>query len=193
MKYKRSKNMNKYLAHLKTINRHRRIVRQWCFRMGIPWQGLIHDLSKYSIVEFWTSARYFQGNGSPIDKEKSAKGYSEAWLHHFHNNKHHPEYWMDTKNGGVPYAIKMPFDYLVEMLCDYIGAGQTYEKTRWTLGSPLAYWEKNKHRFIPCMHEKSVEMFESMLKTLSMATSVKSFVATWKYSRKQVKAVYNKE
>ena len=45
----------KFLAHLRTINRHRRLVRKYCFRLGLIWQGLTHDLSKYSPAEFWRS------------------------------------------------------------------------------------------------------------------------------------------
>ena len=48
----------KFLAHLRTINRHRRLVRKYCFRLGLIWQGLTHDLSKYSPAEFWRSVHY---------------------------------------------------------------------------------------------------------------------------------------
>ena len=34
-----------FWRHLKTVNRHRRLVRQYCFRLGLYWQGLTHDLS----------------------------------------------------------------------------------------------------------------------------------------------------
>ena len=43
--------------HLKTVNRHRRLVRRYCFKLGLYWQGLTHDLSKYSPTEFWRSAK----------------------------------------------------------------------------------------------------------------------------------------
>ena len=45
----------KAIEHLKTINAHRRLVRKGCFRVGLYYQGLTHDLSKYSPVEFWRS------------------------------------------------------------------------------------------------------------------------------------------
>lgn len=35
-------------GHFKTITRHRHIVRHLCFQVGLYWQGLTHDLSKYS-------------------------------------------------------------------------------------------------------------------------------------------------
>ena len=47
--------------HLRTVGRHRRLVRHYCLRLGLVWQGLTHDLSKYSPTEFWRSAKYYQG------------------------------------------------------------------------------------------------------------------------------------
>ena len=64
--------MNKYWKHFKTIMKHKIEVGKVCFKFGLYWQGLAHDLSKFSITEFAPSARYFQGTGSPIDKEKEA-------------------------------------------------------------------------------------------------------------------------
>ena len=43
--------MNKFWGHLKTITHHRHLVMRGCFRMGLIWQGLTHDLSKYSPTE----------------------------------------------------------------------------------------------------------------------------------------------
>ena len=61
--------MKNFLGHLHTINHHRRLVRQGCFRMGLYWQGLTHDLSKYARVEFSTGVRYYQGTRSPNTAE----------------------------------------------------------------------------------------------------------------------------
>ena len=74
--------MNKAWRHLRTIQHHRRLVRQHCFQIGLYRQGLMHDLSKYSPVEFRVGAKYFQGTQSPNNIERREKGYSSAWLHH---------------------------------------------------------------------------------------------------------------
>ena len=50
-----------FRAHLHTVNRHRRLVRHYCFKLGLVWQGLTHDLSKYSPTEFWRGVKYYQG------------------------------------------------------------------------------------------------------------------------------------
>ena len=81
--------------HFRTITYHRKLVRQNCFRVGLYRQGLMHDLSKYSPTEFLVGARYFQGDRSPNNAEREAKGYSSSWLHHKGRNKHHFEYWID--------------------------------------------------------------------------------------------------
>lgn len=71
-----------FRAHLHTVNRHRRLVRHYCFKLGLVWQGLTHDLSKYSPTEFWRGVKYYQGWRSPNDQERLENGVSLAWLHH---------------------------------------------------------------------------------------------------------------
>ena len=111
---------------------------QGCFRMGLYWQGLIHDLSKYSLTEFKTGVEYYQGNKSPNAAEREDKGYSEAWLHHKGRNRHHYEYWTDvTKDRSLGIVgIKMPVKYVAEMFADRVAACKTYEKDRYTTMSP---------------------------------------------------------
>ena len=89
-------NMEKYLKHFKTITKHKFYVMKFCFRCGKFKRGLLHDLSKYGITEFCSSAKCFQGTRSPIDAEKNKKGYSLAWQHHKGHNPHHWEYWIDN-------------------------------------------------------------------------------------------------
>ena len=35
------------LKHLKLITKHKWVVFILCCKIGIPWRGLVHDLSKY--------------------------------------------------------------------------------------------------------------------------------------------------
>ena len=130
-------------GHLKTVFKHKAAVYRHMKRCGLRWQGFIHDLSKFTPVELFSSIKYFQGNRSPIDAEKEAIGYSNAWLHHKGKNKHHWEYWTDynPKDGSI-IANRMPKKYVVEMICDWIGAGQAYLKENWTEAEPLKFYEK---------------------------------------------------
>ena len=116
-----------FFGHLKTVNHHRRLVRRFCFKCGLIKQGLTHDLSKYSRVEFLNGAKYYTGNHSPIRDERIDKGYSEAWLHHKGRNKHHHEYWMDFNLEDRSYGpIEMPERYIAESFCDRLAATMTY-------------------------------------------------------------------
>ena len=128
--------------HFKTVCAHKLVVFKECAACGIPWQGITHDLSKFSLTEFMPSARYYQGNKSPIEAEKVAIGYSVAWLHHKGHNKHHWEWWTDFSDDGKIIANKIPLKYVIEMVCDWIGAGKTYSKEKWTEDEPLNYYIK---------------------------------------------------
>lgn len=129
-------------AHFKTICKHKLVVYKECKACGIVWQGIIHDLSKFSPIEFSASAKHFQGTRSPIEAEKEQEGYSKAWLHHKGVNKHHWEWWTDFSPDGEIIANKIPSKYVIEMVCDWIGAGMVYNKEKWTQSEPLNYYLK---------------------------------------------------
>lgn len=122
-----------FRAHLHTVNRHRRLVRRYCLKLGLVWQGLTHDLSKYSPTEFWRGCKYYQGWRSPNDQERLENGVSLAWLHHKGRNRHHFEYWIDycRREDGTIYigGCKMPKKYVAEMFCDRIAACRVYQAT----------------------------------------------------------------
>ena len=111
--------MNRAWAHLKTINHHKLLVLPGCFRVGLYWQGITHDLSKYSPSEFCVGRRYWTGKRSPNAGERQEKGYSTAWMHHKGRNRHHWEYWTDLcMETGCYESCPMPRKYLVEMVME---------------------------------------------------------------------------
>ena len=83
------------VKHFRTITKHRHKVIAHCFKAGLGFRGLFHDLSKYSPAEFIPGAKYYAGTRSPNITERELYGYSSAWLHHKGRNKHHFEYWTD--------------------------------------------------------------------------------------------------
>ena len=138
-----------FFDHLHTVNRHRRLVRKYCFRLGLYWQGLTHDLSKYSPCEFWRGVKYYQGYRSPNDAERIATGVSLAWLHHKGRNRHHYEYWIDYCIDPVDGRVttggnKMPKKYVAEMVCDRIAACRVYQGDKYTAASPYDYFQRSK-------------------------------------------------
>jgi len=112
-----------------------------CFRVGLFRRGLLHDLSKYSWVEFRAGMQYYQnGKRSPNAAEREACGYSMAWMHHKGRNKHHFEYWTDLNLQTMQYGpVPMPTPYLVEMCMDRIAACKVYYGKNYHDGSALEY------------------------------------------------------
>lgn len=131
-------------GHLRTVHKHRAMVQKLCFKCGLYWQGLTHDLSKYSPTEFWNGVKFYTGTKSPHYGERDKYGYSAAWLHHKGRNKHHAEYWQDIMPNGQTEPIDMPYNYFVEMLCDRVAASMVYLKDNYTNQAPLEYYESHK-------------------------------------------------
>jgi hypothetical protein len=144
----------KYLSHLRTITLHKWYVGVECFKRGLYWQGIIHDLSKYSWAEFGASAKYFQGVSTPIGEEKRQNGYSKAWLHHKGHNPHHWEYWIDWVEGET-LLCPIPEKYITEMACDMIGASKAYMGSKHTPDSPLKYFQLNQATMLMRIDDKS--------------------------------------
>ncbi len=134
--------MNKFFGHLRTITKHRSLVRKYCFKCGLYKQGLTHDLSKFSPAEFFPSVKYFSGKYSPNENERAEKGYSAAWLHHKGRNRHHWEYWLDAKKGIGYVPVEMPLNHTAEMLCDRIAACRTYHGKDYKQGDAYDYFMK---------------------------------------------------
>ena len=159
-------NVKNAWAHLRKIQTHRKWVRYYCKALGIPMQGWLHDLSKYSPVEFFESVKYYCGDRSPIDKCKEINGYSMAWFHHRGRNKHHYEYWCDNFDKGCT-ANLMPKKYFLELVADYLGAGKAYDK-----GDCFAFvkeyeWWQNKRKNPLKMDERQLIMLDTIFRNLA--------------------------
>lgn len=151
--------------HFKTITRHHMVVMAGCFRIGLIRQGLTHDLSKYSPVEFLTGARYYQGVRSPNAAEREEKGWSEAWMHHKGRNRHHYEYWTDMSLITHRYEpVPMPRKYLAEQIMDRRAACIVYQGRDYTSASPLEYFLKSREREL--MHPQNRQELEYLLTML---------------------------
>ena len=143
--------IKKAWRHFRTITRHRHLVIRHCKKAGILWQGLRHDLSKYTPTEFLAGARYYtNGTKSPNEKEREIYGYSPAWLHHKGRNRHHFEYWNDySPTAGRVVPVPMPLRYVKELVCDRIAASKIYQGENYTQRHPLDYYLRgDANRFI---------------------------------------------
>ena len=126
-------------GHIGTVTEHKWRVLRNCIKCGLFWQGLVHDLSKFSPEEFFESVRFYQGNRSPIGVCRRETGMSRAWLHHKGRNRHHIEYWTDPDCAVQPL---MPYKYAVECVCDKLAATRTYARGSYSPDMPLAHWNR---------------------------------------------------
>lgn len=156
--------------HFCTISHHKVLVCKHCFKVGLYWQGLVHDLSKYSPTEFKVGMHYFQGDRSPNTAERQELGYSTAWLHHKGRNRHHYEYWIDMKgNRDATFEGKpMPTRYVVEMFCDRVAASKVYQGPAYKDDSSLNYLRlEQSAKGEILMHEDTRILLERMLTWLA--------------------------
>ena len=114
-----------WLKLIKRILTHKYYVAKYCFQIGLYWQGITHDLSKFSFTEFSRAIKYWDDKISSLANERKILGYSQTFLHHRGRNPHHYEYWIHSlDDGGVP--ARMPKKYVLELICDYLAAAKTY-------------------------------------------------------------------
>lgn len=153
------------IKHFKTITKHRHKVIIHCAKAGIFWQGLRHDLSKYSPSEFIVGAKYYQGTRSPNEIERELYGYSVAWMHHKGRNRHHYEYWNDYNPISKQIEnVEMPIKYVVEMFCDRVAASKVYNGKNYTDAHPYNYFLKIKGK--GRMHPNTEKILNRLLEML---------------------------
>lgn len=131
--------MKKYFKYLKYVIRHKYYVIIECFKVGLYWRGIMHDMSKFRPSEFIPYARYFNGNYPTEEacrrarqfqvalgksKEQIKEDFDFAWLKHIHRNKHHWQFWILREDCGKNVYMDMDTTTIFEMICDWRGAGK---------------------------------------------------------------------
>ena len=185
--------------HTQTILTHIQAVKDLCYQLGIPELGDAHDLSKFSPDEF-DIYKWANGKKSPHDNARDELGYSPSWIHHKARNQHHWEYWTDfneaTPNGDGTFtiickAVKMPYDRIIEMVCDFVGAGKAYNATKWTTHAPIDYWN-SKCAGKRAMHPDSEKLFVKLLEKIAEYETLDEFVAWYNDNKEKLEKEYNK-
>lgn len=172
------------IKHFKLITYHKWIVFKLCCRVGEPYRGFVHDLSKYSPSEFFEGVKYYVGIHSPITEAKRIEGYSKAWLHHKGRNKHHPEYWVDELAPNPTPVI--PYKYAVEMICDKLSAGIVYQGKNWTNEYQLSYWKREREKIKNKLNPK-IEKFMTEVLTQVAEQGIDKTL-----KKKNIKMIYRK-
>lgn len=161
-------NIRKYWAHFEYTMRHKWFVFIECCKMGIPVQGIFHDMSKFTIKEFVPYALFFfDENGKKIDGIRDKTGaynplatgnssFESAWFWHQARNKHHWQYWISLGDHCSYSAIEIPRKYVLEMIADWRGAGMAQSTP-----NVLKWYESSKDKMV--LHIETRKMIEQIL------------------------------
>ena len=138
-----------YLSYFKYMIKHKWLVALECFKMGLYWQGITHDLSKFLPSEAIPYAKFYNSNKRNKTEEDSIE-FHYAWNLHQKRNKHHWNYWISILDGEIK-PLPMPEKYVRELVCDWAVLGKIFGLP------PKAYYEKNKHKIM--FHEETEKLF----------------------------------
>lgn len=145
----------KHLRYLSYVLRHKWFVFIECCKLGIPWQGLIHDMSKLFPSEWFPYVERFYGNKEKdIRYGRDKTGYyragdtgddnfDRAWFLHQKRNPHHWQWWILQLDLEETHIFAMTDKYRKEMLADWYGAGKAQ-------GTPdtKTWYLKNKDKMV---------------------------------------------
>jgi hypothetical protein len=139
--------------YLSYLLEHKTLVFLQCVKLGVPWQGVTHDLTKFGLAEFSPYARKFYGPDVPSNDDVAhllgsgteppkwtewsvQLAFDRAWLYHQHRNPHHWQFWVLNEDDHLPRALEMPRRFTIEMLADWCAmsikfTNQVYKVRDW--------------------------------------------------------------
>jgi hypothetical protein len=143
----------KYFKYLSYVLRHKWYVFLECCKVGMVWQGIVHDLSKLLPSEFVPYANHFFGENRNVNRGRDKTGYYKptdtgdkdfdfAWLLHQKRNRHHWQWWVLPEDGGGVKVLNMFLEYRKEMLCDWRGAGRAQGNRT----APVVWYQHDKDK-----------------------------------------------
>jgi hypothetical protein len=149
--------MKKHFKYFIYLLKHKFWATYYCFKEGLIWQGLLHDWSKFLPDEWFPYANYFYGKkGEEVRKKRRESGgyykpyatgnakFDLAWLKHQKRNRHHWQWWILPEDDGGTFAMPMQKRFIIEMICDWRGAGRAQG-----YGENTPEWYmKNKNKMI---------------------------------------------
>ena len=135
---------------------HKYWVMKYCFKEGLYYRGIMHDMSKFLPDEFFAYARHFFLH--PTDtlvKMAYKQDFDYAWLMHQKRNKHHWSYWVMPSKDGVK-CVDMPYRFIKEMICDWRGAGQAQKTSDGSLEGARTYYLQNKDTILLTAYTRAI-------------------------------------
>ena len=126
-------NFRPHWSYFKYLVRHKLGVLRECWKFGLFWQGIVHDLSKFSSGEWFAYVHHFydeNGTQKPFEHQQDTT-FDFAWNLHIHRNPHHWQYWILLQDDGVTKALPVPEKARQEMLADWLSFGGFEHTKEW--------------------------------------------------------------
>jgi len=168
--------IKKYFQYGWYLIRHKWYVGLECWREGLYWRALTHDLSKFYPSEWFPYMNYFYGKvGDDISKGRDETGYYKptdtgdkafdwAWFLHQKRNSHHWQYYVLPEDEGGLKILEMSKKDRLEMVCDWVGAGKAqgnFSKGGDRFSETKKWYAKNKDKMR--LHPNTIKWIESKI------------------------------
>ena len=137
--------------HCIYLGKHKWYVTVECWKMGLYWQGLVHDWSKFLPREWFAYTNYWYGEKTPENEKK----FDKAWFWHVKLNRHHWQWWVLPDRYGTFRVVRMPVKYAMEMAADWIGAARAQ-------GNDVKIWYKEHYGKI-VLHPETRILVEALM------------------------------
>ncbi len=157
--------LSRYLYLASYLIRHKYYVFIECWKKGLYWRGIVHDLDKFSPSKFTTYAKSTGGNlnygltktgFSDIDFGSDPEYYN-AVMRHRRGESHHWESWIFLDKNSNAFIMPMDNDSIVEMIIDWKCASKARRKKE-----PFGDWYwLNKEKIL--LHEETRARVEELL------------------------------
>jgi hypothetical protein len=152
--------MSKYIENFIYTVKHKYYLARECFKLGLYWQGIVHDLDKFYPYYFIKVSNYYGGKGKVTQRI-----YYKIREKHKRSNKHHWGYWWSVDDTGKGSPKEIPDKYIKEMICDWIACriaegGKREEVIGWWEGQADSKFRKKR------LHANTVVKIERFLKEI---------------------------
>jgi hypothetical protein len=123
----------KFFQYLSYVLRHKWYVLIECWKRGLFWRGIAHDMSKFRPSEFIPYMEHFYGRKKQVWRDSTGyykptdtgdRDFDYAWFLHQKRNDHHWQWWVLPEDEAGVVLLPMSESARLEMVCDWIGAGK---------------------------------------------------------------------
>lgn len=139
-----------HVRFLLYVLQHKWLVFIEACKLGIPWRGLVHDLSKFSpqewkprVAALGQCAGNFQDELGYYVADRVPDELAASWLHHYHQNPHHWQWWVVMLDGKVSKVLPMTDQFRREMLADWLAVSRMPGRQ-----AMIPWYEANRERIL---------------------------------------------